>query len=403
MKKIRIGLIREGKTPPDTRVALTPKQCKELLTEYRNLEIYIQPSKHRSISSSEYIKYGVRVREEINNCDVLMGIKEVPTSLLSNGKTYMFFSHTIKQQAYNKELLKQVLAKKIELIDYECFLDEGGKRMVGFGEWAGFVGAHNALWAYGKRKGLYDLPRARDCRNYREVYDSYEEVTFPKMKIIVTGTGNAGQGVTDVMDEAGIEKVSVEEFITKDFDKPVFVHLGSSELYKKKDGGEFNKEEFYEKPELYQSNFERFIPHADMMVHSTYWNPKSEKLFTRERMLEDDFKMEVISDITCDIHGSIPATIQSTSIDKPVWGYDPKNDIIVEAFKQEYVDVLAVDNLPCELARDASTSFGNMLMNGIMEDLLKNKEYSPLIEQARIAIDGELTEKYKYLEEFVNS
>lgn len=403
MKKIRIGIIREGKNPPDTRVPLTPRQCKALLDEYRNLEIYIQPSKHRCISSSEYIKFGVRVREEINNCDVLMGIKEVPSPQLANGKTYIFFSHTVKMQAYNKELLKQVLAKKVELIDYECFTGDQGERLVGFGNWAGIVGAHNALWAWGKRKGVYEMERALNLRNYREVFEEYEKVTFPPIKIVVTGRGRVGSGVVEVMEEAGVKKVTVDEFINNTYEEAVYVQLGSAELYKHKDTGEFNKEDFYENPSDYVNNFDRFIPHTDMMIHATYWDQRTDKLFTKERMLQDDFKMEVIADITCDVNGAVPSTVRSTSFNKPVWGYDAKNDIIVEAFQPQYIDVLSISDLPCELARDASNSFGNELMEYVMEPLLKNKEYSPMIEQARIAIDGELTEKYAYLDEFVNS
>jgi saccharopine dehydrogenase (NAD+, L-lysine forming) len=403
MKKMRIGLIREGKSPPDTRVALTPKQCKDLLTEYRNLEIYIQPSKHRSISSSEYIKYGVRVREEINNCDVLMGIKEIPSSQLTNNKTYIFFSHTIKMQTYNKELLKQILMKKVELIDYECFTDENGDRLVGFGNWAGIVGAHNALWAWGRRHGTYTIERALNLRNYREVFEQYENVKFPAIKIAVTGRGRVGGGVVEVMEEAGIKKISVEDYINKEFDEAVYVQLGSAELYKHKDTGAFDKEDFYANPQDYINNFERFIPHTDMMIHATYWDQRTDKLFTKPRMIEDDFKMKVIADITCDVNGAVSSTVQSTSFNKPVYGYDPKNDIIVEAFKDEYIDILAINDLPCELARDASNSFGNELMEHVMEPLLKNKEYSPLIEKARIAIDGELTERYSYLQDFVNT
>jgi len=403
MKKIRIGLIREGKNPPDTRVALTPRQCKELLTEYRNLEIYIQPSKHRSISSSEYIKFGVRVREEINNCDILMGIKEIPSSQLSNNKTYIFFSHTVKMQPYNKELLKQVLMKKVELIDYECFTDQSGKRLVGFGHWAGLVGAHNALWAWGKRQGLYEIERALNLRNYREVFEQYENVTFPAIKIAVTGKGRVGSGVLEVMEEAGIKQVSVNDYINKTFDEAVFVHLGSQELYKHKETGEIDKEDFYQNPADYVSNFERFIPHTDMLINATYWDQRTDKLFTKQRMLQEDFKMEVIADITCDINGAVPSTVQATPFTKPVYGYDVKNDIIVESFKKEYIDVLAISDLPCELARDASNSFGNELLEHVMEHLLKNKEYSPVIEKARIAIDGELTKRYSYLQSFVDN
>ena len=403
MKKFRIGLIREGKVPEDYRVALTPRQCKKLLRTYPNIEIYIQPSKYRSYSAQEYSAVGIHVREELRNCDILLGIKEVPVSQLISGKTYMFFSHTTKKQPHNKELLRQIMIKKNDLIDLELLTDAVGERLVGFGRFAGIVGAHNGLVVWGNRTKQYSLKRAKDCKNFYELEDIYEGFQPPPVKIAVTGDGRVAQGVWEMMELAGIREVSVEEFLGKEhFDEAVFVKLHAQDMYKHKEGTPFDKEEFYNFPEKYESNFRRFLSQTDLLMNAIYWNPKADKYFSKDDMRQDDFRIQVIADISCDINGPIPATIKSSTIENFVYGYDPEKETITQPYQEQCIDVMAVDNLPNELPRDASEDFARQMVDNVIGYLL-NEQEGDVIERATIVRGGELTDHYKYLEEFVNT
>jgi alanine dehydrogenase len=402
MKKIRLGLIREGKLPPDHRVALTPKNCRDLLKKFPFLEIYIQPSKYRCCSANEYSNSGVHIREELNNCDILMGIKEVPITKLNSNKTYLFFSHTHKKQKHNRDLLKQLLVKKIEMIDYECMLDENGNKLVGFGRFAGIVGAHTTLWAWDKRNGKDQLKRALDCRGYGDLQGYYDDYKLGPVKIVVTGNGRSANGAAEILKIAGVKEVSHEDFLNKKFKKPVYTQLTTKDLYQHKDKKTYDQDEFYENPSDYESMFDPYVSKADIMIHAIYWDSRAPKLFTKERMKSDDFTIQLIGDIACDVNGAIPCTIKSTNSASPIYGYDPNKEILVEAFNESYVDVMAIDNLPNELPRDASNNFGQELVNSVFEELLNDKE-SDMILNSTIVKEGELTKNYTYLEDFINS
>lgn len=387
---------------PDSRVALTPKNCRELLKEYPNLEIYIQPSKHRSISAQEYSMSGVRIREELNNCDILIGIKEVPVSNLCSNTTYMFFSHTVKMQVHNKDLLKNLLMKKVELIDFECLSDEDGEKLVGFGRHAGIVGAHNALWAWGKRTKSYELKRASETRSVNELMDEYSKLKLTSIKIVLTGTGRAAQGAVEILEGAKIKKVSPKSFLNESFKEAVYTQLTSEDLYENKEGQVFNKLDFYTNPGNYKSRFTPYTKITDVLVNAIYWDQRADRLFEKSAMSETDFNIELVADIACDVNGSVPCTIKSTSISNPVFGYNVKNDIISEAFNKDYIDVMAVENLPNELPRDASNDFGNELVEKVMKVLIEDKT-NEMIQKAVITRDGDLTNRYNYLEQFLNS
>ncbi len=395
---MKIGIIREGKIPPDTRVPLTPLQCKNLMQEYSGLEIAVQSSGDRCFTDEEYREMGIPVLEEMGDYDILFGVKEVPVEQLIPGKTYFFFSHTIKKQAYNRHLLRSILEKKIRLIDYECLRDSNGERIIAFGRWAGIVGAHNGLMARGKRTGAYHFPRVYKTRNYAELKAIYNHYTLPPVKIAVTGGGRVSSGVVEVLEYLRIHPVSPGQFLEEEFPYPVFTQLHSSDLYEKADGS-FRLKEFYENPADYRCKFRPFTRAADMLINGMYWDPRAPVLFTREEMLEPGFRIRTIADITCDINGSVPATIRPSTIEDPVYGYNPVTGEEETPYSDHVVDVMAVDNLPNELPRDASEDFGSMLTGQVIPELMKSK--SEILERASIAAEGRLTSYFSYLEDYV--
>ena len=330
-----------------------------------------------------------------------MGIKEVPIQELIEGKTYLFFSHTIKKQPYNRKLLQAVLRKKIRLIDYEALKDKQGNRLVAFGRYAGIVGAYNGLWTYGKRYGGYSLRRAHECFDVNDLKLELRKVKLSPIKIILTGAGRVGKGAMESLDTAGIRKVNATDFLTRQFDEPVYVQLSSADYHIRKEGGHFNREEFHQHPERYNSTFSDFTKVTDILMAGAFWNPNAPVLFTREEMLSQDFRIKIIADITCDIGGSIPSTKRASTIPEPIYDYDPATDSVHPPLTNDrFVTVMAVDNLPCELPRSASEEFGRDLIDRILKPLLSD-DPEGIIARGTIAENGKLTENFLYLKDYV--
>lgn len=399
---MKIGILREGKLKADKRVAFSPLQLHLLSKTYgSNFEFVVQSSTIRCFEDGEYEDNGVEVVEDVSDCDVLMGIKEVPVELLIPEKTYFFFSHTIKKQSQNRILLQSILEKNITLIDYEVLKDDNDERIVGFGRWAGIVGAYNGLWTYGKKSGLYDLKRAFECFDRHELDKELEKVQLPPIKIVVTGSGRVGNGVMEVLVKVGIKNVSPHDLIHNYYDEPVFAVLNTSEYNRRKTDGGYDRQEFYSTPEKYESHFIKYAEVSDIFIAAAFWDSKAPKLFKIEDIQSDDFNISVIADITCDINGSIPTTLKPGSISQPVYDVDRDSFQVLPAFgKQTSISVMAIDNLPTELPRDASEDFGNQFMEFVIPELLK--ENSPVLDRSTIAKQGDLTVEYIYLKGFVN-
>ena len=401
MKNLTIGLIREGKVPPDKRVPFTPLQVEEIEQRFPHVKVICQQSEVRCFRDEEYQNLGIEVRPDVSDCDILMGIKEVPVSNLVEGKTYIFFSHTIKKQPYNKKLLQEILKKKIRLIDYEALKDKQGNRLVAFGRYAGIVGAYNGLWTYGRRYNKFLLRRANECFDINDLKLELRKVKLPPIKIVLTGAGRVGKGAMETLDSAGIRKVNPQDFLNREFDEPVYTQLSSAEYHVRKEGGHFNREEFHQHPERYTSDFVRFTKVTDMLLAGAFWNPKAPVLFTREDMLSPDFNIRIIADITCDIEGSVPSTKRASTIVEPLYDYDPERDRTVEPLSNaKFITVMAVDNLPCELPRSASEEFGRDLLDKILHPLLV-EDIEQIIERGTIARNGVLMENFSYLEDYV--
>ena len=400
MNKIKFALIREGKMPPDTRVAFSPEQCVWLMNKFPEVEIVVQPSPLRCYTDKEYINEGIEVREDVTDADWMIGIKEVPIRMLVPNKKYMFFSHTIKKQAHNKKLLQEIIKNHITLVDYECLTWENGERILGFGKYAGVVGAHNAFLTWGKRYKSFSLKPAWQCKDYVEMLDQYKNIKLPPIKIVVTGTGRVAKGVYDLLEKLNIRMVSVQNFLTQTYDEAVYVVLNTSQLYERKDGKPFKRDDFHKRPDQYQSAFLPFTKVTDLFINSIFWDPKAPEFFSKEDMRSREFRIKVIADITCDVNGSIPATIKDTTIQDPVFGYNPINESEDEPYQANVIDIMAVSNLPNELPREASIEFGDKLIEFVVEEMLQEK--SDVIERASIAEDGALMPHYKYLEDYIS-
>ncbi|MCF8318675.1 MAG: NAD(P)-dependent oxidoreductase [Haliscomenobacter sp.] len=397
---LTIGIIREGKNPPDHRVVLSPAQCKYLIDTFP-LKIKVQPSRNRCFSDAEYEKEGISLSSDVSDCDLLIGIKEVPVEDLMAEKRYLFFSHTIKKQPSNKKLLQAICRQNIELIDFELITDDNNQRLIAFGEFAGMVGAHNALLTWGRRTNQFSLPRMYKLKDYQEAVDFYKQILWPPVKIVLTGTGRVGQGAASVLMDMGIRKTDVVTFLSQSFDEPVFVQLKSEDYLLRKDGSKFNREHFHLFPSEYSANFTPFIEKSDILINGIYWNFGAPEFFTKEEMMKDTFRIKVIADLTCDIApvSSVPSTLRASSIEEPIYSYIPETNRESYPTDEKGVDVMAIDNLPNELPRDASLAFGEKFILGVLPDLLIGN--TPKIEKATIARKGSLMPSFSYLEDYI--
>lgn len=400
---MKIGILREEKFPRDARVPLTPSQCKFLMERHPEIQIVVQPCKYRCFTNEEFNYQGIPLREDLSGCDILMGVKEVPSELLLPGKNYMFFSHTIKKQSRNRKMLQTVLQKSIRLIDYECLKDKNGKRIIAFGRWAGIVGAYHALRMIGFRTSRFRLRQMIDCLNFAEAQKELEKLDLPPLKIVLTGTGRVSEGAAFMLDVAEIKKVTPHDFCYKEFNEPVYAQLASKDMYYKDGQEDFDSADYHTNPKQYKTAFYPFTKVADVMINGIYWDTRMPAFFTKEQMKEKDFRINTISDITCDIapEASIPSTLYASSIADPYYGYNAQTGELTQTFQPEAIDVMAIDNLPNELPRDASEDFGNMIISRIVPELAKGAK-SDVIRLATIAEGGSLTEPYKYLSDYVS-
>lgn len=394
---LHIGLIRERKNPPDTRVPLTPKQCAHIMATYPGVTISVEPSSNRCYSDAEYQQEGIKITEDLSACDVLLGVKEVPVDKLIEGKTYFFFSHTKKKQPYNQTLMHALIEKHIRMVDYECLTHADEQRILGFGLYAGIVGAHNGLLTYGKKFELYDLPAAHEIKDYDTLRTIYEQVKLPNIKIVMTGSGKVAAGILEVMTHFDIESVEPEDFLTHQYDYPVYTHLKGASLYARKDNDLFSRDDFHANPEAYKCLYSKYIPQTDILMNGIYWDKHIARLFEKQDIQRNDWRASVISDITCDIDGSVPINLEASTIANPVYGVNRKTIEKEAPFQNDrnVIDVMAVDNLPNELPRDASQYFGAHFEKFVLSELLSGN--SDIIKRATICEDGTLTDNYAYL------
>jgi len=402
-KKVKVGLLRETKTPPDRRVPLTPAQVVELQEKYPFVDFYVQPSDIRCYSDDEYKYLRIPLREDLSHCDILMGVKEVDKRVFIKGKTYLFFAHVAKKQEHNLEMLREILKKKVRLIDYEYLTTDKGQRVVAFGRWAGIVGAYNALRARGIKTNRFKLKPAYQCRDLDEMWAGLRLIQLkPGLKILVTGEGRVASGAMETLANcSNLVKVSPEDFLAKEYDVPVVCQIGPQHYVKHTDGRPFDFNNFVYHPEDYLSDFHRFTKVTDVLIAAHYWDPKSPVFFTREDVEKPEFRISVIGDISCDVGGPIPTTLRASSIADPFYSYNKTRHCEEAPFSHpENITVMSIDNLPGELPRDASNDFGKQLMEHVLHDLFLDND-SAMIQRATITAGGSLEPQYRYLSDWV--
>ncbi len=400
---MKIGILRETKIPADNRVPLSPEQCRMIEEKFQGTKVFVEPGNNRCFADAEYTDMGIKVKTNLSNCDVLMGVKEVDLTRLIPGKTYFFFSHTIKKQSHNKKLLKAVLKKHIKLVDYETLTDRNGIRIIGFGRWAGIVGTYTGIRAMRIRHKYNILPHPQDFGELGEMKKLVSSVSLPPVKIAITGDGRVAGGSVEMMDAFGIKKVDVEEYLgNSDIKKSVYVQLGPEKYNRNKTGKPFELQHFFKNPGEYESDFGRFTNETDLLIMAAYWDPRAPVLFTPDQMRDKSFGIKVIADITCDLEGSIPSTIRTTNFKMPYYDFNPYTGKEEPPFSNPAnITVMAIDNLPCGLPAEASKDFGQNIINHVLPLLLSGDDENVIL-RATIAQDGKLTEKYNYLDDWVN-
>ncbi len=400
---MKIALIKERKNPPDRRVVLTPVQAKELMERYPGLEIVAETSPIRAYTDAEYRKAGIKVVDDVSDADILLGVKEVPIEALIPHKTYFFFSHTIKKQPYNRKLLRAILDKKITLYDHETIVDKNGMRLVAFGYYAGVVGTYNTIRTYGKKTGLFDIPKAIELKDQVELVKTLKSVKklLPPIKIVLTGKGRVGMGAKEMLDAMGIKEVSPQSFLKDNFDEPVYTQIDVDWYNKHKEGKDFDFQEFFTHPERFEGDFEKFTKAADVYIAGHYYGQGAPYILTRKHLLALDNKIKVVGDISCDLNGPVATTIKASTIDNPIYGYDPVTGQVTDYKNENAIACMTVDNLPNEIARDASEGFGENFKKHIIPAFF-NGDKNGILARAKVTENGHLTERFKYLQDYVD-
>ncbi|MGD0583550.1 MAG: NAD(P)-dependent oxidoreductase [Bacteroidales bacterium] len=402
MKKLKVGILRETRNPPDRRVPLTPPQIIEMEEIYPDVEFFVQPSDSRCYSDEEYDYLGIPLREDLRDCDILLGVKEIDKRTFLPDKTYLFFAHVAKRQLHNREMFREMVERKIRLIDYEYLTTEKGQRVVAFGRHAGIVGAYNAIRARGITTNRFRLKPAYMCHDLDEMWAGLRLIQLlPGLKILVTGEGRVSNGAMETLQILNLVEVSPEDFVTKQFDVPVVSQIGPQHYTRHRKGHPFSFSNFVKEPGDYESAFLPFTRVTDILITGHYWDPRSPVFFTTEDMKSPEFRISIVADISCDIRGPLPCTLRASTIADPFYAFNPHLEIEEPAFSRPTnITVMAVDNLPGELPRDASHDFGKQLIQNVLHDLLTEND-TPMIRRATITENGHLTPGYSYLEDYL--
>lgn len=398
---MKFGIIKERKNPPDRRVVFSPEKLKELQEKFPAAQLAVESSDIRVFSDEKYRDAGLEVTEDVSDCDVLLGVKEVPVDALIPNKKYFFFSHTIKKQPYNRKLLKAILEKNIELYDHEVITKASGARLIGFGRYAGIVGAYNGFRAWGLKNGLFELAKAENLPDQKALIDQLNSIQLSNIKILLTGSGKVAHGAKEMLDAMSIRAVSVEEYLSQTFDEPVYCLIDVLDYNKRKDGQVLGRKDFYNHPEHYVSDFMRFAKVTDYFIAGHFYGDGAPFLFTREDAKSPEFNIQLVADVSCDIDGPVATTIRPSTIADPIYGYEPQSESEIDFKNEKAITVMAVDNLPCELPKDASEGFGELFLEHVIPAFFNNDQEG-ILSRARMTENGQLTERYSYLQDYVD-
>ncbi len=398
---IKFAIIKERKNPPDRRVVFSPSELIQAKAQYPEAIFKIESSDIRVFSDEQYAKEGLQVTQDVGDCDVLIGVKEVPVDMLIPNKKYFFFSHTIKKQPYNRKLLKAILEKNIELYDHETIVNKKGFRLIGFGRYAGIVGTYNGFRAWGLKFNSWSLPKAETLHDQKDLIAKLNDISVPNIKILLTGSGKVSNGAQEMLDAMSIKKVSVEAYLNKTFKEPVYCKIDVLDYNKRKDGQVKDMFDFFDNPKEYDSNFMRFAKVTDFYIAGHFYGDGAPYLYTRANVKSPDFNIKVVADISCDVDGPVATTLRASTIADPIYGYDPQTETEIDYKHENAIVVMAVDNLPCELPKDASEGFGEMFLQHVIPAFF-NGDKDGILERAKMTENGKLTERFAYLQNYID-
>ncbi len=398
---MKLGIIKERKNPPDRRVVFSPDELVNLKNQFPDTNIKIESSDIRIFPDAKYIEKGFEVTDDVSDCDVLLGVKEVPINALIPNKNYFFFSHTIKKQPYNRTLLKAVLDKNITLYDHETIVDSKNGRLIGFGRYAGIVGAYNGIRAFGIKFDLFNLAKAETLPDQKTLIERLKRNHLPYIKIVLTGSGKVAHGAKEMLDAMKIKQVPVENYLTKKYTEPVYTFIDALDYNKRKDGQLLGKKDFYTNPTEYESDFEKFAEVSDIFIAGHFHGNNAPTILSKEMLCSSKCSLKVVADVSCDIDGPIACTLRPSTIADPVYGYLPSEHKEVSLSHPAAIWVMAVDNLPCELPKDASEGFGEMFLQHVIPAFYNN-DADGLLARAKITENGKLTPRFSYLQDYVD-
>ena len=398
---MKFAIIKERKNPPDRRVVFSPSKLAEARDQFPEANFQVESSDIRVFSDEQYTSQGVEVTNDVKDCDVMIGVKEVPIESLIPNKKYFYFSHTIKKQPYNRELLKAMLDKNIEMYDHETIVNSKGFRLIGFGRYAGIVGAYNGFRAWGLKYNSFNLPKAGLLPDQAALISELNSITLPNIKILLTGSGKVSNGSQEMLDAMRIKSVSVEDYLTNTFNEPVYCKIDVLDYNKRKDGNVIDVFDFFNNPQDYDANFMRFTKVTDYYIAGHFYGDGAPYLYTREDVKSNNFNIKVVADVSCDVDGPVATTLRASTIAEPIYGYDPETEAEIDFKDDKAVVVMAVDNLPCELPKDASEGFGEQFLEYVIPAFFNN-DADGILQRAKITENGKLTERFSYLQDYVD-
>ncbi|MGM5470657.1 NAD(P)-dependent oxidoreductase [Flavobacteriaceae bacterium LMO-SS05] len=397
---MKFAIIKERKNPPDRRVVFSPTELLKVQEQFPDAKFKVEASDIRVFPDQAYSDQGFEVTDDVSDCEVMIGVKEVPIDALIPNKKYFFFSHTIKKQPYNRTLLRAILDKKIELFDHETIVNAQGFRLIGFGRYAGIVGTYNGFRAWGLKYNSWTLPKANTLHDQLALIEKLNQIKLPAIKILLTGSGKVAHGAQEMLDGMHIKAVSVEDYLSKTFDETVYCKIDVLDYNKRKDGKVIDMFDFFDHPQDYVSDFMRFAKVTDFYIAGHFYGNGAPYFYTMDDVKSPDFNIKVVADISCDVDGPVATTLRASTIEEPLYGYDPQSEKEVDYKAENAIVVMAVDNLPCELPKDASEGFGDMFLQQVIPAFFNNDK-DGVLKRAKITENGKLTERFAYLQAYV--
>ena len=430
---IRIGIRHEDKYAAERRAPLVPAHVARLVKEL-GVEVRVQESAKRIFSDEEYRAAGATIVPDMHDCDIVLGVKEIPEKWFLPGQTYVFFSHVIKGQPYNMPMLKKMMELGCNLIDYERVLDDFNRRMIFFGRYAGLAGAINTLWTLGLRLKYfgYDTPflHLRQAHHYSSLQEAREAVSkvgfliasqglpneLAPFTLGVTGYGNVSNGVQEILSLLPVQEIHPADLpqLKNDCSNNLLYRVTFREEHISAPNSPFtlfDLDEYYAHPENFHGIFEQYLPHLSVLINGMYWDERYPRILTRAYMQQHFMpgmrpRLVVVGDITCDPNGSVEATLKGTYIEDPIFVYHPESHSLTSGSEGEGLQVMAVDILPSEMPRDSSMAFSSVLRN-FVKDLIHADFNAPAPEatglpaplrKALILHKGKLTPDYLYIQ-----